>query len=29
VLCLPVFPELSDAEVERVCDAVERFFAGP
>ena len=26
VLCLPMFPELEDAEVARVCDAVRAFF---
>lgn len=28
VLCLPMFPELEESEVERVCDAVRRFFNG-
>jgi dTDP-4-amino-4,6-dideoxygalactose transaminase len=27
VLCLPIFPELTDAEVERVCTEVEAFFS--
>ena len=27
VLCLPMFPELSDGEVERVCSEVRAFFA--
>jgi dTDP-4-amino-4,6-dideoxygalactose transaminase len=26
VLCLPVFPELTDAEVDRVCEAVRAFY---
>ncbi len=26
VLCLPVFPELTDPEVDRVCEAVEGFY---
>lgn len=26
VLCLPMFPELTDGEVEEVCGAVQRFF---
>ncbi len=26
VICLPMFPELEDGEVERVCEAVRRFF---
>ncbi|HTQ79802.1 MAG TPA: DegT/DnrJ/EryC1/StrS family aminotransferase, partial [Thermoanaerobaculia bacterium] len=28
VLCLPIFPELRDDEVQGVCEAVERFFSG-
>jgi dTDP-4-amino-4,6-dideoxygalactose transaminase len=27
VLCLPIFPELEDAEVDAVCDAVRGFFS--
>ena len=26
VLCLPMFPELRDSEIERVCSAVRRYF---
>jgi dTDP-4-amino-4,6-dideoxygalactose transaminase len=29
VLGLPMFPELTDGEVDRVCAAVHEFFAGP
>ncbi len=29
VLCLPMFPELEDGEVDRVCEAVAEFFAAP
>ncbi len=29
VLCLPMFPELTDGEVERVCAGVREFFAAP
>jgi dTDP-4-amino-4,6-dideoxygalactose transaminase len=28
VLCLPMFAELSDLEVDRACDAIEAYFAG-
>jgi dTDP-3-amino-3,4,6-trideoxy-alpha-D-glucose transaminase len=28
VLCLPMFPELTDGEVDRVCAAVHEFFGG-
>jgi dTDP-4-amino-4,6-dideoxygalactose transaminase len=29
VLCLPMFPELEDGEVDRICEAVAEFFAAP
>ncbi|MDH3254571.1 MAG: DegT/DnrJ/EryC1/StrS family aminotransferase [Acidobacteriota bacterium] len=28
VLCLPMFPELTTGEVDRVCDAIAEFFSG-
>jgi dTDP-4-amino-4,6-dideoxygalactose transaminase len=28
VLCLPIFPELTDGEAHRVCDAVRSFYGG-
>ncbi len=28
VLCLPMFPELTDDEVDRVCQAISEYFAG-